>query len=283
MAHRQLTFVHRQFMARMLAQGRSRAYIAEVLGVHRSTIGRELQRNCIGQMPYCPKTAQYLADLRTRGHGHKRNSDHFEATHRIRYRQLDFLRGRLSRKRQPLWRPEKREAWERFCLRWKKQVRHLIKHGHRYRKTELFRFRRRMALPREKRFWPFYQPTMLRLKWKKQRLRWAANRYRFRQPEKGSFPQPFALTVPLPSAPKQKQPEQAVSFFRSEPLFFPAFSSKTGSLLPLLFRKPNKAAFTSKTKGSGKQMAWFSTGYSPFFFHFLRLRSAIGQKFLACF
>ncbi len=32
MAHRQLTFVHRQFMARMLAEGRSRAEIAEVLG-----------------------------------------------------------------------------------------------------------------------------------------------------------------------------------------------------------------------------------------------------------
>ncbi len=279
MAHRQLTSVHRQFMARMLAEGRSHAHIAQVLGVHRSTIGRELQRNVIGSLPYCPKTAQYLADLRSRGHGHQGSRPDFEPTLRHHHRQRERDRSLLLRNPKRFCRPEKREAWQRFCLRWKKQLRLATQYskGSRFRKTEMFRFRRRMALPREKRFWPFSQRNTLKLRWKKLRFRWAANRFCFRQPKKANLPQPLAPTVLLPSERKPMPTAHSVFFPPTHRhRFFPAFSRKAGSVLPLLFRQLKKGAFNQEIRCQTNLASLFLAGFSLFVFPFLKFPSAIG-------
>ena len=58
-----LTFEERQFLYRLKKKGKSNAEIAELMGRHRSTIGREVNRNT-GQRGYRPKQAQRLADTR---------------------------------------------------------------------------------------------------------------------------------------------------------------------------------------------------------------------------
>jgi len=58
-----LTFEERGFLYRLKKKGKSNTEIAELMGRHRSTIGRELNRNT-GQRGYRPKQAQRLADER---------------------------------------------------------------------------------------------------------------------------------------------------------------------------------------------------------------------------
>lgn len=58
-----LTFEERQFLYRLKKKGKSNSEIAELMGRHRSTIGRELERNT-GQRGYRPQQAQRLADER---------------------------------------------------------------------------------------------------------------------------------------------------------------------------------------------------------------------------
>ena len=58
-----LTFEERQFLYRLKKKGKSNPEIAELMGRHRSTIHRELNRNA-GQRGYRPKQAQRLADER---------------------------------------------------------------------------------------------------------------------------------------------------------------------------------------------------------------------------
>lgn len=58
-----LTFEERGFLYRSKKKGKTNAEIAELMGRHPSTIGRELCRN-VGQRGYRPKQAQRLADER---------------------------------------------------------------------------------------------------------------------------------------------------------------------------------------------------------------------------
>ena len=58
-----LTFEERGFLYRSKKKGKSNTEIAELMGRHPSTIGRELKRNA-GQRGYRPKQAQRLADER---------------------------------------------------------------------------------------------------------------------------------------------------------------------------------------------------------------------------
>jgi len=58
-----LTFEERQFLYRLKKKGNSNREIADLMGRHRSTIGRELERN-MGQRGYRPQQAQRLADER---------------------------------------------------------------------------------------------------------------------------------------------------------------------------------------------------------------------------
>jgi len=62
MAHH-ITLEERELLYRLKHKGKSKAEIAELLGRHRSTIYRELERN-MGQRGYRPKQAQRLADQR---------------------------------------------------------------------------------------------------------------------------------------------------------------------------------------------------------------------------
>lgn len=62
MAHH-LTLEERELLYRLRHKGKSKAEIAELLGRHRSTVYRELERNT-GQRGYRPKQAQRLADQR---------------------------------------------------------------------------------------------------------------------------------------------------------------------------------------------------------------------------
>jgi IS30 family transposase len=58
---RHLTFEERGFLYRSKKKGKTNTEIAELMGRHPSTIGRELKRNA-GQRGYRPKQAQRLAD-----------------------------------------------------------------------------------------------------------------------------------------------------------------------------------------------------------------------------
>lgn len=60
---RHLTFEERGFLYRSKKKGKTNTEIAELMGRHPSTIGRELKRNA-GQRGYRPKQAQRLADER---------------------------------------------------------------------------------------------------------------------------------------------------------------------------------------------------------------------------
>jgi IS30 family transposase len=58
-----LTFEERQFLYRLRKKGKSKIEIAQLMGRHRSTIHRELNRNT-GRRGYRPKQAQHLAEER---------------------------------------------------------------------------------------------------------------------------------------------------------------------------------------------------------------------------
>ena len=58
-----LTFEERKFLYRLKQKGKSNSEIAELMGRHRSTIGRELTRNT-GRRGYRPQQAQRSADAR---------------------------------------------------------------------------------------------------------------------------------------------------------------------------------------------------------------------------
>jgi IS30 family transposase len=58
-----LTYQERQFLSRLKQKGKSNAETAELMGRHRSTIYRELDRNA-GPRGYGPRQAQRLADRR---------------------------------------------------------------------------------------------------------------------------------------------------------------------------------------------------------------------------
>ncbi len=66
MAHVQLTDEQRTILAHLLSQEKTRSEIAEEIGVHRSTITRELQRNTGTDLSYAPSIAQYHTDRRRR-------------------------------------------------------------------------------------------------------------------------------------------------------------------------------------------------------------------------
>lgn len=57
----QLTREQRYQIYALKKAGHSQSQIAELLGVHKSTIHRELKRNC-GQRGYCPKQAHQFAE-----------------------------------------------------------------------------------------------------------------------------------------------------------------------------------------------------------------------------
>jgi IS30 family transposase len=58
--YKQLTQEQRYQISAMLKTGHSKTEIASIIGVHRSTIGRELKRNR-GQRGYRPKQAHQMA------------------------------------------------------------------------------------------------------------------------------------------------------------------------------------------------------------------------------
>lgn len=156
MAHQQLTFLHRQFIARLLAEGRKHTFIADVLEVHRSTISRELKRNTLPGKPYCPHTAQRMADSRHRIHAHKGVKPAFlSRPNRLHDREREL--GLRWKKHYPPLRSEKRKAWERFCSRWKRPLPALKKESFRLRlwKKEGFRFRLRNPVAVYRKGWSF--------------------------------------------------------------------------------------------------------------------------------
>jgi hypothetical protein len=67
MSYHHLTMEERNVIYRMRFQGHSDAEIARCLGCHRSTIGRECQRNADAQGRYYAGTAQTWAHVRQRG------------------------------------------------------------------------------------------------------------------------------------------------------------------------------------------------------------------------
>ena len=58
-----LTFQERKYLYRLKRKGKSNSEIAELMGRHRCTVGRELARNTGGR-GYRPQQAQRLADAR---------------------------------------------------------------------------------------------------------------------------------------------------------------------------------------------------------------------------
>ncbi|MEH0152586.1 helix-turn-helix domain-containing protein [Limibacter armeniacum] len=70
--HRQLTYLQRQKLERLLLQNLSQTAIAIQLGIHRSTISRELKRNCPDGATYCAEVAQGETEDRRLEARHKR-------------------------------------------------------------------------------------------------------------------------------------------------------------------------------------------------------------------
>ncbi|MDZ7681431.1 MAG: helix-turn-helix domain-containing protein [Fodinibius sp.] len=77
----QLSLENRYQIKALIDAGHTQAEIARTIGVHRSTISRELRRNVANEgsegNPYCPKTAQ---ELTTRRHRDKRKHRRFTET-----------------------------------------------------------------------------------------------------------------------------------------------------------------------------------------------------------
>lgn len=96
-----LTFEERRILYRLKKKGKSKTEIAELMGRHRSTIGRELSRNT-GQRGYRPKQAQRLTDERRlasrRPHKMARPEVHQYVQDRLKqYWSPDQIAGRASR------------------------------------------------------------------------------------------------------------------------------------------------------------------------------------------
>ncbi len=72
-----LTFEERQFLYRLKKKGKSNSEIAELIGRHRSTVGRELDRNS-GHRGYRPLQAQRLADERRLASRRPHKMENFE-------------------------------------------------------------------------------------------------------------------------------------------------------------------------------------------------------------
>ncbi len=94
---KQLTYLHRQYLERYLKEGRAVAEIAHILGVNRSTVYREMERNAPGKMTYCAEMAQQLSQTRKRHHPH--TGKRMEAlVLRKRFRPLSRLRAYYHRR-----------------------------------------------------------------------------------------------------------------------------------------------------------------------------------------
>ncbi len=68
MSYRHLSMEERNVIYRMRFQGYPDAEIARCLGCHRSTIGRECQRNATPEGRYFAESAQTWAHVRRRAH-----------------------------------------------------------------------------------------------------------------------------------------------------------------------------------------------------------------------
>lgn len=94
MSYTHLTMDERNVIYRMQWQGYSDAEIAQCLGRHRSTIGREGRRNRSFLGPYDPGTAQTLAHSRRRAHVRRSKTGHRR------------LMGHVAERLQAGWSPE---------------------------------------------------------------------------------------------------------------------------------------------------------------------------------
>ena len=90
---RHFTLEERELLYRLKHKGKSKAEIAELLGRHRSTIYRELERN-MGQRSYRPKQAQRLADRR------------WQVCHRPRKMENPDLRQYVQERLEKRWSPD---------------------------------------------------------------------------------------------------------------------------------------------------------------------------------
>lgn len=128
-----LTFDERQFLYRLRNKGKSKTEIAELMGRHRSTIHRELNRNT-GRRGYRPKQAQRLAKERRLASRRPHKMDdpevHQYVQHKLeQYWSPDQIAGRAKRefRRAPErwlsdqaiydWIHEKRPEWKRLLRR----------------------------------------------------------------------------------------------------------------------------------------------------------------------
>jgi len=66
----QLSPVQRYQLAALLKAGHSKCFIAKQLGVHKSTIGREMKRNSTSKQKYAPALAQQFANDRQKDKNH---------------------------------------------------------------------------------------------------------------------------------------------------------------------------------------------------------------------
>lgn len=128
-----LTFQEREFLDRLMKQGKSKQEIAKSMGRHRSTIYRELGRNA-GQRGYRPKQAQCLADERRLASRRPHKMDDAEVRRYVQDRlerfwspeqiagraQCDFRRRRsrwLSRQTIYNWISERTPEWRALLRR----------------------------------------------------------------------------------------------------------------------------------------------------------------------
>jgi IS30 family transposase len=70
---KKLNWTQRNLIAEGLREGKSNAQIAREIGVHRSTIGREIERNAKSREEYCPREADDLSWKRQQEAMPKRN------------------------------------------------------------------------------------------------------------------------------------------------------------------------------------------------------------------
>lgn len=101
MSYQHLTIEERNVIYRMQWQGYKNAEIAQCLGRHRSTIGRECKRNRNGQNSYNPGTAQTLANIRRLAHWHRPKTGHkllmtYVAEHLQNHWSPEQIAGKLS-------------------------------------------------------------------------------------------------------------------------------------------------------------------------------------------
>lgn len=204
-----------------MAKGHSISNIAYVLGLHRSTVYRELKRNTLHGKPYCPETAQRMADLRNGDHAHKGGSPADSRTFKFRNRLREGLRTLLPALRKSERKSKKWKAWLRFCFRWKKS-----------RNIDFRKYRLR-----------WWRKESLRLRLRKWRFRFP-QRYRFSPQASGRLPRLVSLSVPaqrkhlpLLSAKPMLPPPSLTARVGAEvnstpPLFADFHANKTSIALP---------------------------------------------------